>query len=254
VIPALARADEDAPFVGRTVEGVASRGKHLLLHLSGGLVLRTHMRMHGSWHLYRPGERWRRPRAAMRIVLATDAYEAVAFDVPVVELLDAGALGRSVALARLGPDLLGEDFDAADAVRRIRGRSDDEIAEVLLDQAVLAGIGNVFKSEVLFLEHVHPFRRVATIPEPEIAAIVARARTLLLLNASPGETSGTWTPGRRTTGRLHPGQRLWVYGRSGEACFHCGSAIRRARQGPHARATYWCEECQRPGGGISDGV
>jgi endonuclease VIII len=254
VVPALARADDDVPFVGRTVEQVASRGKHLLLHLSGGLVLRTHMRMHGSWHLYRPGERWRRPRAAMRIVLATDAYEAVAFDVPVAELLDARGLVRSAELARLGPDLLGEPFDAAEAVRRIVARADAEIAEVLLDQRALAGIGNVFKSEVLFLEHVHPFRRIATIPQPDVASIVARARSLLLFNAAPSEASGTWTPARRTTGRLHPGQRLWVYGRSGEPCFHCGSAVRHARQGPHARSTYWCEECQRPGGGISDGV
>src|SRR5687767_5400226 len=127
VFPQLTRVDVDTPLRGRTVERVTSRGKHLLVWFSGGLVLRTHMRMNGSWHLYRPGERWRRPGFDMRIVIGTDAFEAVAFTVPIAAFNTLADLERE--LAEVGPDPLDERFDAQAAVHRLRERGDIEIGD-----------------------------------------------------------------------------------------------------------------------------
>ena len=249
VLPALARVDEDAPIAGRVVEGVEAAGKHLLVRFAGGLVLRTHMRMNGSWHLYRPGEAWRRSRGAMRIVIETADAVAVAFDVPVAELLTGRQAARQRDLAALGPDLLGEGFDAAEAARRIRGRPGEEIAEVLLDQRVIAGIGNVFKSEVLFEAGVHPARRVAGLSDGDVARIVEVARRQLRANRGVEQlgVAVTWGGGRRTTGRAAPGEALWVYSRGGKPCRRCGERIAALRQGPHARGTWFCPRCQPAG-------
>ena len=138
----LARADDQAAIAGRTVEAVWAEGKHLLMRFSGGLTLRTHMRMSGSWHIYKPGQRWQRPRRDLRVLIETDAYLAVAFLVPVAEFLDDHALARSPALQRLGPDLLGETFDPAEARRRLRARPDLPLSEVPLDQSLAAGAGD----------------------------------------------------------------------------------------------------------------
>src|SRR5215204_4714097 len=151
VLPALTRIDEDAPIAGRTVQRVWSQGKHLLIEFSGDLVLRTHMRMSGSWHLYRPGERWQRRPSSMRVRIDTSTWVAVAFNVPVAEFLTARTLARSEVMTTLGPDLLSDTFDRDDALARLAGAGVRPIADVLLDQRVVAGIGNVFKSEVLFL-------------------------------------------------------------------------------------------------------
>lgn len=245
VLPALARVDEDAAVAGRAVEEVEAAGKHLLVRLGGGLVLRTHMRMNGSWHLYRPGERWRRPRAAMRIVLETAEAVAVAFDVPVAEWLTERQLARHRELTALGPDLLAPSFDPAEAARRIRARGGEEIADVLLDQRVLAGIGNVFKSEVLFEAGVHPERRVGDLSDPEIARVVEVARRQLRANG--GGERLTPGGGRRTTGRAAPEEALWVYSRGGKPCRRCGERIAALRQGPHARGTWYCPRCQPAG-------
>src|ERR1051325_2590297 len=139
VFTQLARANDNLRMTGRTIERVDARGKHLLIWFSGDVVLRTHMRMHGSWHIYRPGERWQRPRADMRIVLGTAEYEAVAFSVPVAELTSARELERDPAIRDLGPDIIHEDFDAAAAVSRIQAMADEEIADALLDQRAVAG-------------------------------------------------------------------------------------------------------------------
>jgi endonuclease VIII len=239
VLPKLARVDEDRPVAGRTVESAEAAGKHLLLRFSGGLVLRTHMRMNGSWHLYRPGERWRRPRLAMRIVVETAPFVAVGFDVPVAEFLEGPAVARQRELRALGPDLLAPAFDGEEAARRIRARPGDAIAEAVLNQRALAGAGNVFKSEILFVAGVSPFRTVASLSDEELRDVLAHARRLLRANA--GEESA---PGRRTTGAWDRSARLWVYGRGGEACRRCGDAVRFARQGRDARGTYWCPTCQ----------
>ena len=228
VFPRLTRVADDRPLRGRVVDRVNSRGKHLLIWFSGGLVLRTHLRMHGSWHIYRTGERWMRPRHDMRIVLGTDAFEAVAFDVPAAELLDEPAADEAAALRNLGPDLLADDFDVAEAIRRLSGRGDLEVGDALLDQSALAGIGNIFKSETLFASRVNPFVRVNEIPGERLETIVTTARNLL--RASAAESAS----------RI----RLNVYGRAGTPCRRCGTVIVQRRQGPNARSTYWCTRCQ----------
>jgi endonuclease VIII len=244
VFPRLTRVDVDRPLRGRTIERVASRGKHLLIWFSGGLVLRTHMRMNGSWHIYRSGERWRRGRHDMRIVIATDAYEAVAFTVPIAEFVAGTDLERE--MAGVGPDPLDERFDAADAVARLRARGDMDVADALLDQSAIAGIGNVYKSEILFAGGVHPFARVDELSAATLDRLVAIAVKFMRANVVDGTSAAivTYTGFRRTTGRADPSARLWVYGRGGKPCRRCGTPIASAKQGPHARSTYWCENCQ----------
>jgi endonuclease-8 len=250
VLPALTRIDEDAPLAGRTVERVWAQGKHLLIGFSGDLVLRTHMRMNGSWHIYRPGERWRRPRHQVRLVIETDAFVAVAFNVPVAEFYTARKLARERALRDLGPDLLGETFDAAAAVARLRERGALAIGDALLDQRALAGIGNVYKSEVCFVCRVNPFTRVDHLSDDDLRSLVQTARRLLQANVAPGTGAGivTYHPLRRTTARADAEDRLWVYGRGKRACRRCRTPIERKKQGADARSTYWCPRCQRASG------
>ena len=244
VFPQLTRVDVDTPLRGRTIERVTSHGKHLLIWFSGDLVLRTHMRMNGSWHIYRPGERWQRPRHDMRIALGTETFEAIAFTVPVAEFETASAVERG--LGGLGPDPLKKAFDASEAVRRLRGRGDMEIAEALLDQRAIAGVGNIYKSEVLFAGGVNPFAPVAKLPDQALEKLVALVVKFMRANVADGTTAGIVTYGglRRTTGRADPSARLWVYGRGGKPCRRCGTPITRAKQGPYARSTYWCAKCQ----------
>jgi endonuclease-8 len=144
--------------VGSTVLSVEPIGKHMVIRFSNGLALHTHLRMNGAWHRYAPGERWRKPAWQARVVLEVPEHVVVCFNAPVAELMDDRAVGLHPAIDALGPDLLSDDFDAAEAFRRLRARSEMEIAEALLDQRALAGIGNVYKSEVLFLQAVHPLR------------------------------------------------------------------------------------------------
>jgi endonuclease VIII len=246
VLPMLGRVDEDHPIAGRTVAAVRAVGKHVLMEFSGDLILRTHMRMSGSWHIYRPGERWQRPRSAMRIVVATSAYVAIAFDVPDAEFLAPGALDRHDELRSLGPDLLGERFDAGEALARLRARADSAIADALLDQRVAAGVGNVLKSEVLFVCGIDPFRGVGSLSDAELGVVIGKSRELLKANVIDmvRHDAPTLGGGRRTTGRMDPRARLWVYGRRGKPCRRCGTAIEYRKQGRDARGTYWCPVCQ----------
>jgi endonuclease VIII len=242
VFPKLNRVDADTPIRGRVVEHVEARGKHVLISFTGDLVLRTHMRMNGSWHIYRPGERWQRPHRDMRIVIETAQIHAIAFTVPVAELTTADALSRLPVMRDLGPDPLSAQFDAADAIQRIQAHLDLEIADALLDQTVIAGIGNEFKSEVLFGARVNPFAEVRDLSPETIATIVTVARKFMRANIVQGPTTARY--GRRTTGRADPTAGLWVFGREGKPCRRCGTPISRRRQGPHARNTYWCATCQ----------
>ena len=245
VLPALMRIHEDTPVTGRTIESVIAAGKHVLMRFSGSLVLRTHMRMNGSWHIYRPGERWRRPRRDMRIVVATEAFEAVGFNVPVAELLNDRALARQEDLRLMGPDLLGDTFDAGEAIRRFRERATMEIADALLNQRVVAGAGNVYKSEVLFLCGIDPFLRVDRVTDEQLRAILETARKHLKANViDPTAAIVTYRGYRRTTGRADPSERLYVYGRARRPCRKCGTRIEVRAQGPDARLTYWCPACQ----------
>ena len=264
----LARVHDDTPITGRTIEAVDARGKHLVMRFSGDLTgsdaalsraasggpvgarlqfawrgplaLRTHMRMHGSWHVYRPGERWQRPPREMRVLVATADLVAVGFNIVDAEFEAASAVGTRDAIADLGPDLLAPGFDAAEAIRRLRERGAVPIAEALLDQRALAGIGNVFKSEVLFEGGVHPETRVDALSDARLAGLVDIARRQLAANVV--ETMPRF--GRRTTGRMAIAEGLWVYGRGGRPCRRCGTPITFARLGLGARPTYWCPRCQ----------
>ena len=234
--PGLRRVPDMGRLVGATVLTVESRGKHLLIGFDNGLSLRSHLSMTGSCHRYRPSERWRRPAIAATAVLETPESVAVAFDTPVVELLTAGDLRRSRPLNELGPDLLSRDFDAEEGVRRLRERDGEQLGNALLDQRATAGIGNVYKSEVSFLERLDPWAPVATISDDELRGALRTARRLLQANTRGGA--------RVTTGSTSRGQGLWVYGRVGRPCRRCGTPISMDRQGDLARLTYWCPRCQ----------
>jgi endonuclease-8 len=243
VLPALTRVHADAPLTGRTVEGVEAAGKHVLMRFSGGLALRTHMRMNGSWHVYRPGERWQCPRRDMRLVVATDAFEAVAFNVPVAEFLDGREEARQPDLRAIGPDLLGATFDEGAALGRIRQRGREQVADVLLDQRVVAGIGNVYKSEVLFLCRIDPFAAAGDVADDRLIEALRTARKLLQANVTSLHGITTYLGYRRTRSR-DESERRYVYGRARRPCRRCGAPIHVRPQGRQARLTYWCPRCQ----------
>jgi endonuclease VIII len=251
VLPALTRVHEDTPITGRLVESVTAAGKHILMRFSGDLVLRTHMRMNGSWHIYKKlgagaFEPWRRPRRDMRVVLATHDFEAVGFNVPVAEFLDRLALQRQPDLKAIGPDLLGDTFDADEAIQRFRARSALSIADALINQRIVAGAGNVFKSELLFLCGIDPFARVADVTDDELRALLRAGQKYLRANVHDSTgTIVTYTGFRRTTSRMDPSERLYVYSRARKPCRKCGTRIQVMPQGPDARLTYWCPTCQR---------
>ncbi|MFP5327846.1 MAG: DNA-formamidopyrimidine glycosylase family protein, partial [Acidimicrobiia bacterium] len=184
--PGLRRVPDLSRLIGATVERVESRGKHLIIGFDNGLTIRSHLRMSGSWHRYRPGEPWRRPERQASAVLETPESVAVAFNTPVVELLTETDLRRSRPLTSLGPDLLGREFDADEALHRLRERDGTELGNALLDQTAVAGIGNVYKSEVAFLEGLNPWAPVRAFDDAELHAALAGARRLLLANTRGG--------------------------------------------------------------------
>jgi endonuclease-8 len=246
----LASVDDDAPLVGRRVENVESRGKWLLVYFSGDLILVTHMLMSGSWHLYRTGERWRMGRSSMRVLIRTEDWEAVAFHVPIAEFHTARSLERNTQLPKLGPDLLADDFSVESGIARLKEYAaehpDAEIAVVLLNQRVMAGLGNVYKSEVAFAAGVNPFRAMRTITPKEMEAMVDFAQRYMKANVVDGKGDGivTYTGNRRTTRAMDREERLWVYRRQGQECRRCGATVMMRKQGEQARSTYWCPECQ----------
>jgi endonuclease VIII len=216
--------------VGSTITGVDSLGKNLLIRFDNGLELRTHLRMNGTWHRYRPGEAWRRPAARARLVLEVPGAVAVCFDAPVVELFEQRAEQLHPSLSRLGPDLLDPAFDADEAMRRLRDplRAELSIAEALLDQRALAGIGNIWKNETLFAERVSPFALVSSLDDATLRRLVDTARRLLTAAAA----------------RSRPGP-LRVYRRAGRPCPRCRTIIESTQQGSELpRTTYWCPRCQ----------
>ena len=238
VFPKLTRIDREQPLAGRTIERVSAAGKNLLMEFSGDLHLRTHMRMNGSWHIYRPGEKWRMRFSDMRIVIETGQWVAVAFNVPVAEFHDAHSLARQEDLRRIGPDLIGETFDLDEAIRRIRARPEEEIANVILNQRVVAGIGNEYKSELLFMTGISPFAHVADVSDEQLTRLLEVARKVMVANVEM--RSGA----RITTFSLDPGAAQYVYGRGGKPCRRCGTPVQYAKQGKDARGTYWCPRCQ----------
>lgn len=221
------------PRVGSSVTAVDAVGKHLLIEFDDGIVLHTHLRMTGSWHLYERGQRWAKPPHLARVVIRTATHEAVCFSAPVVRT----TVGRSDAVDHLGPDLCRVDADLDEVLARMDRVPDPAttIAEVLLDQRVAAGVGNVYKSEVLWAERLDPKTPLGHVPVELRRRLIETAARLLRANLSTV---------RRTT---VPGG-LAVYRRVRRPCHRCGTPVRMARWGEQARSTYWCPRCQtRPG-------
>jgi endonuclease VIII len=245
-LPKLSRVDFDSGIAGRTIREVKAKGKWIIMQFSGDLVLLTHMLMSGSWHIYRPGEPWQRRRIDMRIVVKTDEIWAVAFNVPIAEFHTADTLRRREGFRSIGQDVLSVDFDSSQSVARLRDLAHLEVGVVLLNQSLMAGLGNVFKSEVCFACGVNPFRKIADLKLEEVECLVRTARKFLLANvtAISGNQMVTYTGLRRTTGRANSSERLWVYGRRNEPCRRCGSVIESRKQGIEARISFWCPQCQ----------
>lgn len=236
------RAVGEQRLVGQTVGAVEPRGKHLLIWFSpSDLVLHSHMRMSGSWHLYRHGQRWRRPRHLLRFRLETAHWLALCFSAPVIELLSAAQVARHPSLAALGPDALGEEPDLDEVRRRLDAMGDTTIGEALLDQRLMAGVGNVYKNEVLFIHAVDPWTPVAQVDGETRDALLDTAVTLLRRNVRRGQVRRVTTGGAGVGGDLH------VYGRHRRPCPRCQRPIAVARQGDQGRLTYWCRSCQGPG-------
>jgi len=248
-LPHLSRVEIDHGVVGRSVEKVAAQGKWLLMYFSGGLILLSHMLMSGSWHIYRPGETWKRRRYDMRVVIGTPKILAVAFSVPVAEFHTANSLTRREGFRSVGPSTLADNFDESEGVARLRARPDLEIGVSLLTQSLLSGIGNIFKSEICFACGINPFRTVSDLTDDDLRCLVSKARKFMLANIteSSGNKIAAYPPMRRTTGRANVAERLWVYKRTGEPCRHCGSAIVSRKQGFDARTSFWCPRCQPMG-------
>ncbi|MFJ3821542.1 Fpg/Nei family DNA glycosylase [Streptomyces nodosus] len=230
-VPAYATAD----LTGRTVLAVAPRGKHLLTRIEGGLTLHSHLQMDGAWKIYAPGQRWSGgPGHQIRAVLGTADRTAVGYRLPVLELLRTADEHRAVG--HLGPDLLGPDWDPDRVLENLLRDLGLPLGEALLDQRNLAGIGNVYKSEVCFLLRVTPWLPVGDLPAGHLTRLPALARRLLEANRD--------RPARNTTGRRE--QNLFVYGRAPRPCLRCGTPVRVAGQGDGSRErpTYWCPVCQ----------
>ena len=256
-VPAHATLD----LSGRTVEATLARGKHLLTRIGPDHSLHTHLKMEGSWHLYKPGTRWRRPAHEARVVLRTEDWTAVGFALGVTEVLARDA--EDTVVGHLGPDLLGPDWDEHEALRRLLADPDRpvgdaildqrnlagantqistesgwrrEIGEALLDQRCLAGIGNLYKAEALFVAGVNPYIDVSEVPD--LRKLVRVARRMLMVNRERVRQT--------TTGVDRRGQENYVYGRAGQPCRRCGTRIETGSQGPamQKRVTFWCPSCQ----------
>jgi endonuclease VIII len=233
-LPALSRAD----LTARTVTAVDAVGKNLLIRFDDGRVLHTHLRMHGRWYVHRAGERSRCAPSRARVVLETAEHVAVCVDAPVVRLLSAERARRD--MAALGPDLLAPEFDAARALCSLRGAPRLSIGEAIMTQRLVAGVGNVYKSEVLFLARVDPRARIGALSDDALARVLAEARRLMLVNVTPGPTALARGTRRTRGGRT----QLWVYRRRGEPCLRCGARVEMVRQGGALRSTYFCPVCQ----------
>lgn len=227
--------------VGSSVERVEARGKHLLIAFDNGLTLHTHLGLHGSWHRYRPAERWRRAAARAVAVLETDRVVCVCFDAPTVELLDSRAVAIHPGLRELGSDSATSAFDVDAALARLRhpSRAEMSVGDALLDQRAVAGFGNVYRSELCFLERIDPFTPVSSVPDGKLRAMLERGAQLVRINSAGGE---------RVTTPAGTRSNVYVYGRTGRPCLRCRTRIQsrvvRARDAANPRRVYWCPSCQ----------
>jgi endonuclease-8 len=228
---------EAAELAGRTVASVEARGKNVLVHFDDGRALLTHLKMHGSWHVYRSGERWRGPQRQLRVALEVPGFSAVCFSAPACEVLSPLQQRDHPAL-HLGPDASADRFHPQLAAARLRALGDLPIGVALVRQDALAGLGNVFKSELLFELQQDPFAPVSALSDARLSEIVEHSRKMLLANRHTTE---------RVTRRSLAGRGThWVYRREGEPCRRCGHLIRMERQGELRRSTYFCPRCQGP--------
>jgi endonuclease-8 len=209
---------------GRRLDGVESHGKNLLLRF-GDLALHSHLGMNGSWHVYPRGARWRKPRRSAWAVLAGEGSEAVQFGGPTLRVIPTARLPRDPQLARLGPDVLAPDFDPDEVVAALRADPDRTLGDALLDQTLVAGIGNIFKSEACFAARVDPWRRVGDVGDDDLRAVLLAARELMLEAVASG----------RPTYAVYRGRR---------PCPACHGRISSRGQGDANRTTYWCPVCQ----------
>ena len=224
-----ARPESLARFAGRTVTEVKPVGKHLMIRFDNGLAIHSHMRMRGAWHLYRPAEAWRRPDWQVKAVLETADAVAVCFSAPVIEVVR----DEETKVGHLGPDILKDGWPAAEAIARARARGATPIGELLLDQRVTAGIGNVYRCEALWECRINPWTPSAEIDDDRLTALFETARRAMLANL------------RGDGHRRFPGYgRGAVHGRGGRPCPRCGTRITVRAQGEHARMTFWCPTCQ----------
>lgn len=229
-VPALATVD----LSGRRVLEVKARGKHLLFRLEGGHTIHSHFKMDGSWHLYRPGERWRGPAFEVRAVLENEAWQIVGFRLPVLDVIATDR--EEEVVGHLGPDVLGTDWDPIEVQRRMEAAGERSIGDVLLDQSILAGVGNVYKSEICFMLGLDPLTAVRDVPD--LPALITLTKRLMEANRTTGR--------QITTGDPRPGRSRWVYGKQGRPCPRCRTPIRRAEQSGYGgdRVTFWCPSCQ----------
>ena len=244
-------------IIGSTVTGIEARGKHLLMHLRKGgpraepvaaprldgslalpinaAAIHSHMGMTGSWHVYHPGQAWQKPTHYAALVLAINKLEVICFSPRLLELLTADQLRRHPHIQQLGPDLLAKAFDMPAAIARLRQRNSLPLGEAVMNQRLVCGIGNIYKSEVLFLLKFDPFAPVSQFSDDELIGMLTKARYLLRRNSGG--------PNRTTRFGSDAG-RMWVYGKSGQPCPKCGTVIQLRRQGEAGRTTCWCPECQ----------
>ena len=228
-VPRFATAD----LTGRAVSETVSRGKHLLTRVDGDITVHTHLKMDGSWRVSAPAAY--RPRDyRIRLILANEQWQATGYLLGIVELVRTSA--EATVVGHLGPDLLGPDWDATEAVSRLTAEPGRAIGEALLDQRNLAGIGTIYRAETLFLRGVHPWRPAGQVPD--LAGLVELARRLLDANKARTTTI--------TTGSAARGEERWVYGRAGQPCRRCGTRIVRGSLGPvvQERIVFWCPRCQ----------
>jgi formamidopyrimidine-DNA glycosylase len=224
-----ARPDSLKRFAGRTVTEVKPVGKHLLIRFDNGLAIHSHMRMLGAWHVYRRGERWRRPAWQARALLETDEVVAVCFSAPVIDIVRE----EETRLGHLGPDILSDSWSGEEVLARARSFGSRTIGEVLLDQRVTAGIGNVYRCEALWQRRLNPWKSSADLTDQDLKALFETARQAMRANLG-GDFK-----------RMFPGYgKAAVHGRAGRPCRRCGARIQIKAQGGHARMTFWCPACQ----------
>lgn len=222
-------------IVGRTITSVRAQGKNMLISFDNGLALRGHLRMYGTWHVYKPAEPWTKPEREARLVLEVDGAVVVNFSAPVIELVEERSLGYHAPVANLGPDLLDDTFDIEEAIQRLRHPTREllTIGDAIMDQRALAGAGNIWKHEALFHARMNPWRRVNELTDDELRLLLEKAQGLL--RASIGKENGLGLTRRPT---------MYVYTRAGQPCRRCRTTLRSAPQGVDIRHTAWCPNCQ----------